>query len=414
MSNLTKILQKNFDVSYYQHLIVAGELADCMNSKVYLVGGAVRDVLLGKSVNDIDLVVVGDSEDFANQLASRLGGEITARSQFLTAKISFSDFSIDVASARRDYYSYPGSLPQVNLVKTIDQDLVRRDISINAMAISINRNTWGDLIDPMNGEEDLHQRKVRILYKRSFRDDPTRMLRVVLYSQRLGFPVDESTKDLISKNLKYLKRMAGWRIFITFKHILREPNPHKILYEAHATGILQAMHSSLALKDSDIEKLKLITKFDGENSHFVMLSILVESLTESEAKKLIRRLKMTGRWVRVINDTQSVKKVLKVLAKGEIRNSKIFHLLSHLDVATLEAMCLISNSNTLRSNLRLFLDNLRFVTPRLKGDDLIQLGFTEGPIIGKVLERLANLVIDGLVKTKEDEMNVAREILKDI
>ena len=82
MSNLTKILQKNFDVSYYQHLIVAGELADCMNSKVYLVGGAVRDVLLGKSVNDIDLVVVGDSEDFANQLASRLGGEITARSQF--------------------------------------------------------------------------------------------------------------------------------------------------------------------------------------------------------------------------------------------------------------------------------------------------------------------------------------------
>ena len=145
-----------------------------------------------------------------------------------------------------------------------------------------------------------------------------------------------------------------------------------------------------------------------------MLSILVESLTESEAKKLIRRLKMTGRWVRVINDTQSVKKVLKVLAKGEIRNSKIFHLLSHLDVATLEAMCLISNSNTLRSNLRLFLDNMRFVTPRLKGDDLIQLGFTEGPIIGKVLERLANLVIDGLVKTKEDEMNVAREILKDI
>ena len=86
-----------------------------MNSQVYLVGGAVRDVLLGKSVNDIDLVVVGNSEDFADQLAIKLGGEITARSQFLTAKISFSDFSIDVASARRDCYPYPGSLPQVNL-----------------------------------------------------------------------------------------------------------------------------------------------------------------------------------------------------------------------------------------------------------------------------------------------------------
>ena len=414
MSNLTKILKKNFDASYHQQLILAGDLADSMNSQVYLVGGAVRDVLLGKPVNDIDLVVVGDSEDFAGQLAIKLGGEITARSQFLTAKISFSDFSIDVASARRDYYPYPGSLPQVNLVKSIDQDLVRRDISINAMAISINRNTWGDLIDPMNGEDDLYQRKVRILYKRSFRDDPTRMLRVVLYSQRLGFPIDENTKDLIPKNLRYLRRMAGWRIFITFKHILRESDPHKILNEAHSLGILRSIHSSLELENVDLDKLKLITKFDGENSHFVMLSILVSSLAELDSKKLIRRLKMTGRWIRVINDTQSLKKLVKVMSAEDLLNSKIFDLLSNLDVASLEAMYLISDSDLVRSNIRLFLDKLRFLAPELNGDDLIKLGFPEGPHIGNVLKNLENLVIDGIVKTREDEVNFARGTLTDL
>ena len=208
--------------------------------------------------------------------------------------------------------------------------------------------------------------------------------------------------------------MAGWRIFITFKHILRESDPHKILNEAHSLGILRSIHSSLELENVDLDKLKLITKFDGENSHFVMLSILVSSLAELDSKKLIRRLKMTGRWIRVINDTQSLKKLVKVMSAEDLLNSKIFDLLSNLDVASLEAMYLISDSDLVRSNIRLFLDKLRFLAPELNGDDLIKLGFPEGPHIGNVLKNLENLVIDGIVKTREDEVNFARGILADL
>jgi tRNA nucleotidyltransferase (CCA-adding enzyme) len=158
---------------------------------VYLVGGAVRDLLLGHGRADIDLVVEGD----ATALAARLGGEVVEHERFATAKARLGEHEVDIATARSETYPRPGALPEVEPTAGIAADLARRDFTINAMAIPLRRDA--ELIDPHRGHADLESGLLRILHPSSFEDDPTRALRAARYAARFGFELEPDTKDLL-------------------------------------------------------------------------------------------------------------------------------------------------------------------------------------------------------------------------
>jgi tRNA nucleotidyltransferase (CCA-adding enzyme) len=158
---------------------------------VYLVGGAVRDLLLGRGRADIDLVVEGD----AAVLAERLGAEVTSHERFGTAKVELNGHEIDIAGARSESYPRPGALPVVVAGATLEADLRRRDFTINAMAIPLRGEPR--LIDPHGGEADLATRQLRVLHDGSFIDDPTRALRAARYAARFGFGLETRTAELI-------------------------------------------------------------------------------------------------------------------------------------------------------------------------------------------------------------------------
>jgi tRNA nucleotidyltransferase (CCA-adding enzyme) len=160
---------------------------------VYLVGGAVRDLLLGRGRADIDLVVEGD----AAALAERLGAEVTSHDRFGTAKVKLNGHEIDIAAARSESYLQPGALPVVATGAGLADDLRRRDFTINAMAIPLRGEPR--LIDPHGGEADLAARQLRVLHDDSFLDDPTRALRAARYASRFGFELEERTAGLIRR-----------------------------------------------------------------------------------------------------------------------------------------------------------------------------------------------------------------------
>ncbi len=158
---------------------------------VYLVGGAVRDLLLGHGRTDIDLVVEGE----AAALATRLGGEMVEHERFATAKVHLDGHEVDIATARAESYPHPGALPEVEPTAGIAADLARRDFTINAMAIPLRRDP--ELIDPHHGREDLEAGLLRVLHPRSFEDDPTRALRAARYAARFSFELEPDTAELL-------------------------------------------------------------------------------------------------------------------------------------------------------------------------------------------------------------------------
>lgn len=213
------------------------QLADGEGVTVFLVGGFVRDLLLGETSDDLDLVVEGDGIAFAQLLAATCKGRCTAYERFGTAHLQMENYlKIDVASARTEYYEYPAALPQVEY-GTLRQDLYRRDFTVNAMAISLNDRTMGRLVDFYNGKEDLQKRALRVLHNLSFVEDPTRLLRALRFVVRFDFRLEEETARLARKAVEdgVFGALSYRRLWQEVLFALKEEAPYRILqlYEAY-------------------------------------------------------------------------------------------------------------------------------------------------------------------------------------
>ena len=185
-----------------RHLLEAlQELAGDRGLRPHLVGGPVRDWLLGLPIHDLDVVVEGDAPALARALARALDGKVIVHHRFGTATVTVGKASIDLVTARKETYPYPGALPEVQPA-TLADDLARRDFTVNAMALPLG-GARDVLVDPLGGDADLKSGTIRIIHGGSFRDDPTRMFRAARYEQRLGFAMDEQTlascRDALSR-----------------------------------------------------------------------------------------------------------------------------------------------------------------------------------------------------------------------
>lgn len=276
----------------------AVEIAGEQGQRLYMVGGIVRDLLLGQKNLDIDLMIEGDAIVLAKELAAKTGGKLVTHEMFNTAKLSLDGWSIDIAMARTETYARPGALPTVK-PGTIKTDLFRRDFTINAMAVCLNPNCYGEIIDLYGGLDDLKDKLIRILHEKSFIDDATRIWRAIRYEQRLGFQIEPKTLKLLKRDVGMLKTVGGYRLRRELELVLKENEPEKILQRAWTLKVLQMLHPSLR-RDK-----WLVTKFQearssGKASPEKYLAILLDRLTEREFDEFISYLRFSKQTVEKI------------------------------------------------------------------------------------------------------------------
>ena len=402
MSNVAPIMERRLAPSQLHTLRLAFSASERHGVEPFLVGGTVRDLLLGGQPADLDLSVVGGTPEFVDALAHELDAQIVARSQFGTSKLKIGDTVIDLATARKESYAHPGALPTVS-PGSIQEDLARRDFSINAMAVSLSSQMWGDLLDPFNGQRDLQDGLIRVLHAGSFVDDATRILRAIRYAQRLGFRLEPATEELIRRDLIHLDNIKGDRIRHELERIFCEQRVAPILEAARELGVLTAIYPPLTVGDSMLAKLQKVGPAPANENALLCISLLAFSLPTGDEAGLIARLNMDTRWAKVVRDTVSIRDVSHELNSPRLRPSQLYYLLDGLDAMAIRGCAIATDEPLVAQRLGLYQEELRHVKPYLNGDDLIALGVPEGPMVGKLLAEILSARLDGLLSSVEEE-----------
>jgi len=399
-------LRESFPGELLQLLREVGEAVAHRGEGIYLVGGGVRDLLLGRPNLDLDLVIEGPAIPLAQELARSKGWKVVTYPQFGTAKISWGDFHLDLATARGETYPHPGALPQVR-PGTLRDDLFRRDFTINALAIDLAPNRFGELLDFYGGLKDLERGRLRVLHERSFIDDPTRILRGIRYEQRLGFSFEPKTEELARRDGQVLEKISGERLWHELELILREESPEKALLRAAELGVLP----HLRLKFSEMLAGKFQeARLRGRADPMVYLGLLAGELNEEEVESFIQRLKPPG-WARqVMKEVVRLRPSLPALAQAT-RPSEAYRQLEGYYEEALEAAALLSGEGKAEQWLRLYLEKLRFIKPELTGEDLKQMGVPPGRRLGQLLARLHEARLDGEVGSREEEVELVQKLL---
>ncbi len=383
--------------------------------QVYLVGGPVRDALLGAPVLDLDFAVEGDAPSFARKLSDSLKGQVTIHKQFGTATVSAHGIRTDLVTARRECYPNPGQLPLVS-PGSISDDLARRDFSINAMGLPL-QSRGGALLDPLGGLDDLKAGVVRTLHRSSFIDDPTRMMRTVRYEQRFGFTIHKDTLDEISEAVAagHLDAVSGDRCRHELERILGEANPMAPLLRAIELGLMRGLHPSFTklstINDTGLSRIAALTDSRDEIRPDIYFAALFSPLDSSEAESVIRRLRLTGRQAALARDTIGLRESEAQIRAAVDRPSELVRALAGVEPAAVSAWAELSADEPVSDALRHYASDLRFVKPELSGNALLRMGATEGPEVGKVLSRLRDARLDGTVRSIEEEMSLARNLL---
>jgi tRNA nucleotidyltransferase (CCA-adding enzyme) len=388
----------------------AGQIALEEGVSLYLVGGAVRDLLLGRPTEDLDLVVEGDAETLASIIAKRLSGQVVSMSQFSTAKIKVDGIFLDLITARSEHYSRPGALPQIAR-GNMEDDLARRDFSINAMAFPLHLAARGKLLDPFDGQADLQRGFIRVLHDKSFVDDATRIMRAVRYEQRLGFRLEDDTETLLRRDLPMLDTISGDRLRRELHLLLKEDRCLDTLVRADHLGVMANISPSLA-GSSRVVQRAVASSGQPALDEQVYLGLLTYPLDFSGGEKIIGRLRMPPRWATVVRDTIVLKDKLAWLSDAMLSPSQLYEALISSTNAAVQVCALATQDCEARRNLTLFLEKLRYVKPVLSGKHLIEMGAAQGPAIGEMLAMLRLARLDGVVTSRAGEVAFVQNWLR--
>ena len=390
--------------------LTAGRLAGRSGVKVYLVGGIVRDLMLGRPCVDIDLAVEGDAVRLALQMAEKMDARLTVHRSFGTASLKIDGFNVDLATCRSEIYRYPGALPVVK-PGSLRDDLKRRDFTINAMAVCVNAPDRDVMTDLFGGRRDLSQGLVRVLHDKSFQDDATRMMRAVRYEQRLGFKLERSTVRLLKRSLDMLDTISGDRLKNELLLWLNEDHCFNILRRASQLGITGKLHPALKWNQAMSAAFRRAAAPDIVKTSPLYFCLLVYNLNEDELYELLGRLNLAGSRLDLLS-SQSLKlrSMCKTLVKPAIKRSKIYSTLHEFDPVAIQTVGCYAVIPGLRRNLKLYLDTLRYVKTSLGGNELLKLGLCEGPRVGAILNKLLAARLDGAIRSKSDETKLARRL----
>ena len=403
-TSLANKLEKELPAELAGLVRTASSLAESRGQSLYLVGGMVRDLLLDKPNFDLDLVVEGDAIELARELAEVKSAKLTTHPRFRTATLTWASWSVDFATARSETYAQPGALPTVK-PGSIEADLLRRDFTINAMAILLNTNRYGELIDRHLGQNDLKEGLIRVLHEKSFIDDATRIWRGLRYERRFDFQFEETTLKLLKRDIPMLDTISGDRIRYELECVFREEAPEKVFRRADELGVLQILQPALAANDWLAEKFKSARKLASPKppSFGLYLALLTYHLGDEDRNQMSSFLRLPKPVANLLRDTQTIKANLKILAYPELKLSYVYRLLHGLSSQSIMVSSIAAASPIARQHLEIYLHKLRYVKSALNGDDLKRMGFAPGPRIRKILALLQDARLDGKVNTRQDE-----------
>jgi len=401
-------------------------LAEKEKTETYLVGGIIRDLLLNyPPEKDLDIVVLGDAVAFALSLNKLLGGNVRHFDQFGTASVELEDgFRLDLVTARKEFYTSPASLPRVES-SSLKNDLFRRDFTINTMACSLAADNYGDLYDYFNGRLDLKDKIIRALYQLSFNDDPLRILRAVRFEQRYDFNIEPKTLEMIHKAIeeKLLEKVSRPRLNRELRLIYNEPSPVSILRRFDQLGLIPFLYPGSKPDQKTWELLFRLEEIlvwaksreweKKPDSELTYLSGLLCGLESTVRSAIINKLNLSQeRSSNIIIACREIPSVLRKLDRDDLNPSNVVRYLEPLPLEALLLAHALTDSKLAREHLKIYMDGLRYIRPRLDGSDLKKMGLEPGPHYRQIIEHLTKAILDGEVRTPQEELDYVIKYLE--
>ena len=421
--NIVKFLKERLPEHLLDILRVIGQVATEIGCGAYIVGGFVRDLFLFRSNEDIDIVIEGDGIKFAAKYAKLVGARIHSHKKFGTAVIIFPDgFKIDVASARMEYYKFPAALPEVEM-SSIKLDLFRRDFTINTLAIQLNPDRFGILIDFFSAQKDIKGKMIRVLHNLSFVEDPTRVFRAIRFEQRFGFSIGKLTSGLIENAVKmdFFKRLSGRRLLVELRQIFEEENPTLAVKRLHDYNLLNVIHPSIILNKELITLFnslkKVLSWYDLlflEESYMrwaVYFMALMKHCNKKTSNAICKRLELPPRYMKIFCDErfEAEKRLLWLERNLPVINSTLYKKLSSYKIELILYMMGVTKKKKVKKSISHYITRLRFINTSIKGKDLLNMGLEPGPIYREIFEALLDEKLNDKLKTHNDELAFARK-----
>jgi tRNA nucleotidyltransferase (CCA-adding enzyme) len=453
---IARRLRQTLTPAQHHLLRLIGREVDRLNYTVYVVGGFVRDLLLdGKTERilslDMDIVIEGDAIKFAEQMEAIYGGRVVRHKRFHTAKwllndpgypvrkdLLFADMAeplaeedaslpthLDFVTARTEFYTAPSVLPTVQS-SSIKLDLHRRDFTINTLAVCLNPNRWGELLDTYGGLNDLEQGLVRVLHSLSFVDDPTRILRAVRYEQRFDFTIEPRTLELLVDALDLLEKVSPARVRHELERILQEEEPEKVLRRLDELGVLTHLHPDLhagewlAVQFARLRAAISVADADpalvAERIERLYFGLMTCGLSPQVVEEVVERFSLRGETRRLIESLGALEASLEALRNPDLRPSQVVRILDRSSPAARALLRLVlqggdEGDSAALAALERYEEAWQYVQPALDGHDLQAMGIPRGPRYGEILSRLRAARLDGEIHSREEETAMVERML---
>lgn len=422
--DLTELFNKRLPKNMQHLLYMVGKVADREGMRVYAVGGFIRDLLLGRPSQDLDLVVEPDAISLARKLTEVLRGSLRCHEQFGTANLLLPDGSrLDLVTARQEFYARPAALPEVEQA-SLKSDLFRRDFTINTLAASLNAPTFGKLYDFYQGLQDLERGVIRVLYNLSFVEDPLRLLRAVRFEQRFQFVLEETTMGLLENAVqtRVLEKVSRERIYEELELALAEEKAPEIIARYFELGLGPSVFPGAPFNEQAGKRLlaaREMMRWAGRNwkdaavrPSVMYLSALLLDMPFQEARHLCRRLRLPrDEREGVLAVVENTGRLLQAfLAKPHTTPGEIYEALHNQPVETLLMLQVQSSDSRVWEYTTLYWENLRLQKSSISGHDLVEMGYVPGPRFQEVLRAVQAARLNGEVATREEELELIKRL----
>ncbi len=444
------------------HLI--GDVADDMGVECYVVGGYVRDIFLERPSDDIDVVVVGSGIAVASALKKRLGrhAHLSVFKNFGTAQVKYNDQEIEFVGARRESYSHDSRKPIVE-DGTLEDDQNRRDFTINAMAICLNKNRFGELVDPFNGLADLEDGIIATPLEPgiTFSDDPLRMMRCIRFATQLNFQIEDETFEALERMADRIKIVSGERIEVELNKIMMSPHPSKGFVDLQRCGLLNIILPEVAALDiveqkngrghknnfyHTLEVLENVCRTEQGAQLYLRWAALLHDIGKTKTKRwdpaagwtfhnhnfvgakmvpeLFRRLKLPmGPEMKYVQKLVDLHMRPQVIADSEVTDSAVRRLLNDAgdDIDDLMTLCEADITSKNEGKKKIFLENFRMVRekladlkekdykrllqPVIDGNEIMEMfGLKPSREVGTLKQTLKDAVLDNRVENEREPL----------
>lgn len=416
--NIVGVIAEQLPREVIELLKEVGELAERLHFRAYTVGGFVRDLLFRHPNLDIDVVIEGDGIEFARAFAEEHNARARCHKKFNTAVLILPDgLRVDVATARFEYYQYPAALPIVEL-GSLKMDLYRRDFTINSLAIALNPNHFGQLIDFFGSQRDLKERVIRVLHNLSFVEDPTRILRAIRFEQRYGLKIGKQTATLIRNAVRMglIEKLGGFRLLHEIQLILNEEDPVPALRRMAEYGVLPVLSPNMRF-DAKMEeffgRIKEVISWyrlsflDEDLERWSVLFMgLLSAVSTNHLGEVFERLELSESMRERLGWTFArTDELLKGFFQlPEHRPSDIYRALQPFRPEELLFMMAKTQREEVRKAISHYFYRYRHVRTELMGRDLKAMGIPPGPVYKEILRELLYARLDGEVKNRWEEL----------